>query len=74
MEKRNQHVLYPEQGAQYNLALCYQDETGEKDEQKSIEWYKKATEQGHANAQYHHENCMDIQLLDKRVLCNCKRF
>ena len=58
MEKGNQHALYhrAEQGdadAQCNLGVCYQYGTGvEKDEQKAVEWYKKAAEQRYANAQY----------------------
>ena len=39
--------------AQVNLGVCYSNGTGvEKDEQKAVELYQKAAEQGDANAQY----------------------
>jgi len=44
--------------AQYNLGVCYNNGIGaEKDEQKAVEWYKKASKQGFANAQYNLGYC-----------------
>ena len=41
-----------EANAQFNLAVCYEDGIGvEKDEQKAVEWYKKAAKQGDVKAQ-----------------------
>ena len=39
--------------AQFNLGLCYHNGDGvEKDDEKAVEWYTKAAEQGHPDAQY----------------------
>ena len=47
--------------AQYNLAECYYEgELGlEKDYAKAVEWYTKAAEQGHAQAQNNLGDCYD---------------
>ena len=51
MEKDNQHALYhrAEQGDANGTGV-------EKDEQKAVEWYKKAAEQGHVKAR----NCLGV--------------
>ena len=42
------------------LAICYYNGTGvEKDEQKAVEWYKKAAEQGYASAQFNLAVCYE---------------
>lgn len=39
--------------AQYNLGIAYKDGLGvEKNDEQSVQWWRKAAEQGHASAQY----------------------
>ena len=52
--------------AQYNLALCYENGEGVKeDKTEAVKWYKKAAEQGQAKAQYN--TAMGLRFLSQAL-------